>query len=127
MMLEAVKWVLIGCLVLQLARVNEAYKYQPWSRPGDIKFLVIAGIHGNGRGGCNERSTKCGEMSTSKFPLLVALDWILDIINGVTSGLAPYLANITIGMHMCCHMTNPTIWASDKVRHKPVCTATEES
>ena len=114
MMIEVVKWVLIGCFVLQLARetqgqVNEAHKYQTWSRPGDIKFLVIAGIHGNGRDGCNERSIKCGEMSTSKFQLLVALDWILDIINGVTAGLVPYLANITIGMHMRRHMTNPTI------------------
>ena len=102
MIREAVTWNLIGCLVLQLAgnvqgQVNGAYKYQAWSRPGKLKFLVIADIHGNEKDGCNVRSTKCGEISTTNFPLLMALDWILDIINGETSGLTPYLSNITIG------------------------------
>lgn len=98
MILEPVRWVLIGCLVLLLARkaqgqVNDAHKYPALSRPGTLKFLVIAGIHSNGKDGCDE---KCGKISTTNFPLLVALDWILDIINGDT-GLTPYLSNITIG------------------------------
>lgn len=88
-------WFLTGSLFLLLADLSEgeitgACKYQKWARPGDVKLLVIAGVHGNNNG-------VCGDISTDIFPLLVSLDWILDIINGGKSNATPFLPNIIIG------------------------------
>ena len=89
---------LTGCLLLlwahlSLGLVNGACQYRKWSRPGNLKLLMIAGIHGNTNGHCDE-------ISATNFPLILALDWLLDIVNGKRSNVTSYLPDITLGKNL---------------------------
>ena len=84
-------WLLIGCFLLQsFGQETDNCRYRKWERQGKLKLLVIAGIHEHDNG-------QCGTISASKFPLILALDWMLDIINGERSNKISYLPNITLG------------------------------
>ncbi|KAL4225958.1 hypothetical protein ACF0H5_013946 [Mactra antiquata] len=66
--------------------------YQKRERNGDLKFLVVAGIHGSTNDGkCNN------DISKTTYDHLAALEWTLNIINGQRINNISFLPGVTIG------------------------------
>lgn len=63
-----------------------------WERPGDIKFLVIAGIRENQNG-------TCGNTSRPIFEQVVALEWIISLLEGNGKTVDSYIPDIVIGKY----------------------------
>lgn len=80
---------------------NGVCLYRKLERPGDVKLVIIAGIRGEGENGV------CGTPSRTIFEHVVALDWVLSVLNGSRSaGGDPYIPRVTIGK---CVFLLPTL------------------
>lgn len=54
---------------------NDVCSYRKYTRAGDVKFLVVAGIRENDGQGA------CGRSSRSILEQIVALEWIVSFLN----------------------------------------------
>lgn len=95
-MWERIPWVCLSIVSVftttGLGVDNGICSYRKWERPGDVKFLVIAGIRENWNGAC-------GNTSRSIFEQVVALEWILSLLGGNGSTFDSYIPGVTIGKY----------------------------
>ncbi|XP_045164243.2 uncharacterized protein LOC123528539 [Mercenaria mercenaria] len=70
---------------------NGACVYRKFERAGDVKFLVVAGIRENDGHGV------CGNPSRTTFEQIVAMEWIISLLNGNGSRQDSFIPGVTIG------------------------------
>jgi hypothetical protein len=87
--------------------------YRKYERAGDVKFLVVAGIRErDGQGAC-------GKSSMSIFEQIVALDWIVSLLNGNGTREDSIIPGVSIGnskfIPYICNVKSPCLLLKRKV------------
>ncbi|KAK3102405.1 hypothetical protein FSP39_011161 [Pinctada imbricata] len=80
------------------------------SSPGDVRVIVLASVHEPGP------NNSCGQFSSDVFQSIMAVDWIIDILNGQGSGNDSFIPGVKIGYDVFDDCGVPS-FATDSLLH----------
>lgn len=72
---------------------QECCRFKSISRPGDIVFASILPLHDPKKG-------KCGKISPENFQIAVALNWIVDKLNGHGTAVDMFVPGVELGKNV---------------------------